>query len=279
MSLNYLKVFLDLLEHPDRFYEEDSLSKNGFSSSIVNPEFIYSNIRDVRPIIGEVKKGIFELPRELGALELDLPFKCCWFQKKEDEHKFNALAPYYLEGSTDKFISCMGAFVYEIHPKDFIVHALIYLGTYKDNTMITQHKKILAFSYKNEPIISDNIGLIEACILVIKSELKELQDKGYYYTNDSEKIKIRNGKNRKKYKINKVIYISNKPKAINKRSNENVVYSHRFEVMGHWRKLKTPYSKGKDRAGNEQLGWTWIKPFIKGKKDLPLIKKIRVISR
>lgn len=42
-----------------------------------------------------------------------------------------------------------------------------------------------------------------------------------------------------------------------------------FPVMGHWRKLHSMNSIGKDRQGNyNQLGFTWVKSYTKGARDL-----------
>lgn len=52
-------------------------------------------------------------------------------------------------------------------------------------------------------------------------------------------------------------------------------WSHRWEVRGHWRDIK---GVGKDRAGNYVVhGHTWVKDFVKGPEDKPLIVKNRVL--
>jgi len=55
-------------------------------------------------------------------------------------------------------------------------------------------------------------------------------------------------------------------------------YSHRFEIRGHWRKL-ADNSVGKNRDGVYCVpGKTWVRPFEKGPKDAPLVKKVRVVK-
>jgi hypothetical protein len=55
-----------------------------------------------------------------------------------------------------------------------------------------------------------------------------------------------------------------------------VDWSHRWEVRGHWRRVK---GIGKDRAGDYSVvGHTWVRDFTKGPPDLPLVVKTRVVT-
>ena len=55
-----------------------------------------------------------------------------------------------------------------------------------------------------------------------------------------------------------------------------VDWSHRWEVMGHWRKIE---GLGKNRAGEYVLsGLTWVNPHAKGPEHLPLVPKLRSVS-
>lgn len=51
-------------------------------------------------------------------------------------------------------------------------------------------------------------------------------------------------------------------------------FSHRFEVRGHWRKVRR---LGRDQNGNVIEGRTWVRPCVKGPETKPLIKKIRTL--
>lgn len=82
-------------------------------------------------------------------------------------------------------------------------------------------------------------------------------------------------KNKKFHKINKVIHIGNKKSMAAASKHCIIDWSHRFEVRGHWRAVK---GIGKDRSGDIiNNGYTWVNSFIKGGKDLPLVKKVRII--
>ena len=51
-----------------------------------------------------------------------------------------------------------------------------------------------------------------------------------------------------------------------------------FPVIGHWRKLKDITHVGKDKHGNYNIqGYTWVTSFVKGNKDMPLIRKENII--
>ena len=93
----------------------------------------------------------------------------------------------------------------------------------------------------------------------------------------NEQIKIRrNGKNTI-HKIKTIIHV---------RQNDNpkqtgvyggpLDWTHRWEVMGHWRRVK---GIGKNREGiYETIGFTWIGNYIKGPENKPLIQKTRIIE-
>jgi hypothetical protein len=53
-------------------------------------------------------------------------------------------------------------------------------------------------------------------------------------------------------------------------------WSHRWEVRGHWRKVD---GIGKDPEGMYIVeGWTWVNDFVKGPEELPIVKKLRLVS-
>lgn len=95
----------------------------------------------------------------------------------------------------------------------------------------------------------------------------------------NKKIKIGSGQSKHIRNINKVIHITPKQNRdkyyINGRKIE---FSHRFLVRGHWRKI-SEHSLGKNRAGEYSIaGMTWVTEFQKGDKELPLIKKVRLVA-
>lgn len=61
-------------------------------------------------------------------------------------------------------------------------------------------------------------------------------------------------------------------------SNGKIERCFSFPVMGHWRRLSSQERIGKDKQDNYTIqGYTWVKDFIKGNKDMPLIKKEKIV--
>lgn len=57
------------------------------------------------------------------------------------------------------------------------------------------------------------------------------------------------------------------------KASRKVDWTHRWEVMGHWRRVK---GMGKDQSGKYKVqGYTWVKDFEKGPAEAHLIKKDR----
>jgi hypothetical protein len=52
--------------------------------------------------------------------------------------------------------------------------------------------------------------------------------------------------------------------------NAETDWNFRWKVRGHWRRVK---GFGKDQLGNLKEGFTWIKEFVKGPEDKPLIER------
>lgn len=83
-------------------------------------------------------------------------------------------------------------------------------------------------------------------------------------------------KKRKDYKTDFIV-INKKastPSSENLKQAAKREFMHRFEVRGHWRKVKR---FGHDQNGNLIQGKTWVRPCIKGPENKPLIKKPRVM--
>lgn len=99
---------------------------------------------------------------------------------------------------------------------------------------------------------------------------------GYFSSN--ERIKFKSGAALHNYRrLNKVIYVGKSGGQQPRRyiDGNRVEYSHRFLVRGHWRKHE---GVGKNRAGERVVeGMTWVSECEKGDKNLPLIKKVRVV--
>lgn len=94
-----------------------------------------------------------------------------------------------------------------------------------------------------------------------------------------EHVRVGKGKQKVLKKINQVIYITHK-QSVNKLPealrSKKIDWSHRWMVRGHWRTIR---GLGKNREGVYQVpGMTWVTEFEKGDKELPLVKKVRVVA-
>lgn len=78
--------------------------------------------------------------------------------------------------------------------------------------------------------------------------------------------------------IKKIVYISAKKTRteFSKEIGEAIDWSHRWLVMGHWRKIE---GLGKNREGVYcEYGHTWVQPHEKGPKNKPLVAdKVRLL--
>jgi len=114
-------------------------------------------------------------------------------------------------------------------------------------------------------------------LAIAKAYVDSLNRKNTYLAKEKtgRKKSIRNGKKKTYLDIKPIIYVVDK-KTYNEKPaslGHNIDWSHKFEVRGHWRKIK---SIGKNRFGVYCIkNFTWIKNHIKGKGDL--VKKTRVV--
>lgn len=91
------------------------------------------------------------------------------------------------------------------------------------------------------------------------------------------RARVGGGKQRRLVRVKNILHVAMKKerKSYSADYGKKINWSHRWEVMGHWRKVSTV---GKDRAGNYTIkGFTWVVPHEKGAKNKPVIKKLRVI--
>lgn len=95
----------------------------------------------------------------------------------------------------------------------------------------------------------------------------------------SERFKIGRGKERKLVKIKDIVHIRLKrtTKQAAREPNPNKIkWSHRWEIMAHWRKID---GIGKDDRGCYCVnGYTWVVAHTKGPQDKELVTKTRFVK-
>lgn len=92
-----------------------------------------------------------------------------------------------------------------------------------------------------------------------------------------QRIRTGSGSDRKLVRIKNILHVAMKKenRSYAKSLGKEIEWTHRWEVMGHWRKVDTI---GKDRNGEYGIhGYTWVVPHSKGPADKDLVKKIRVV--
>ncbi|HEY8272862.1 MAG TPA: hypothetical protein VIG33_18355 [Pseudobdellovibrionaceae bacterium] len=94
------------------------------------------------------------------------------------------------------------------------------------------------------------------------------------------RAKVGTGQNRRLMKIkNLVIVVPKKQREGLENligSSKEIDWSHRWDVMGHWRKVG---GIGKDRNGDYSVkGYTWVISHVKGPDEQPYIRKTRFVQ-
>lgn len=92
-------------------------------------------------------------------------------------------------------------------------------------------------------------------------------------------FRVGSGANREKHRIKEIVHVRLKKKVYPKdeeMEKRNIVWSHRWEVMGHWRKIE---GVGKDNLDKYCVkGLTWVKPHTKGPEEKDVVKKVRLVT-
>jgi hypothetical protein len=193
--------------------------------------------------------------------ELDLPFSCVYFEHGDNIEP--GILSLLIPPSNLKI--AIAALICETSPKNY---DMFYLFVDRDMT-----SPKLFYQKSSDPksdvfmkSLSESIQKIHGCKDVAnRTTFKQIWLSG----------KKNKGPN---LVINQIIYINSKNSNNVQFGQAKVVWSHRFEVRGHWRKIDDA-SIGKNRAGEyNKLGFTWVNEHEKGPKELPLVEKVRVAA-
>lgn len=186
--------------------------------------------------------------------ELDLPFQTCVFEV--------AGGQLY---STPKFHTlCL--LVHENQPKHYEFFSL----EYSDETESLH----VGCWYENEDLPENVKSVTE---ILRRFTLARIAAGSLGTEKTKERIKLGKSKEKRVLEIKNIIRVFPRKTAQAKPLyGGKVDFSHRFEVMGHWRKIA---GIGKDRSGDYCIkDYTWVRPHEKGPENLPLIKKTRIIE-
>lgn len=210
--------------------------------------------------------------------EIDLPFSSCSFEilngslisaieTLEDNQSLNQLSSEQIRTLKRTFlIRCI--LIREMFPQQFACFGLF--ENPADKTFEVKYWR----ENKTEGELEKDVFFVTTTIFKI---LNQLNTNGGYTEKIKERVKVGRGKNRIAHTIKTLIHIkSTKSASSSSLLGGRLDFSHRFEVMGHWRAVK---GVGKDREGNYCIeNWTWVIPHVRGPEELPLIKKTRLFE-
>ena len=217
---------------------------------------------DETPIVdGSMSGGKVVAKRVVDdSREIALPFEVCWFEVRgrrsicmDDNQTFDTPA------------DVVGLLVKELGP-----------GKFKF-TCFSWHETRRAFGGSEYSNVDDQ-GSEPFVKSIIAGLVKALQERtlGTERINIREKIRI--NREKKIIKIKSIIRVcsNHSVKVARPILGNKIDWSHRWEVMGHWRKIS---GIGKDRGGRYDIeGYTWVVPHTKGPDGKPVVKKIRVVA-
>jgi len=196
--------------------------------------------------------------KTLFESKVHLPFKYITFELTK---------PLYLEDKTLGKHTFLAMMLVEKTPEKFHFVMICYNGSLEEYSTSLDTSKIFAHS------LCSNSNYDFCSYEVLLGFLKAISSKDIRKGKSNYKQKVYDQEGNKI--IKRTVFISNKKyiPETELRSNSTINWSHQWEVMGHWRRVKR---LGKDRAGDYCVnGFTWVDNFIKGEGNL--IKKPRIV--
>lgn len=207
-----------------------------------------------------------KLVKDSSVEVVDLPFKKCVFEVQEGMF-------FYYTPQQQNAAKMFGSQLR--HVRTFLVEETsplkynVYLcAESKDGNWLSFH------NYWSE---TDNGDEFRTILSLIQSVLNSFRGQSFAREIVKESMKIKVNGKKKQININTITHVYPDklitPKGLHGKILE---WSHRWEVRGHWRKIK---GKGKDRTGSyTQEGFTWVLNHEKGPLDKELVQKTRVVN-
>lgn len=253
-------------------YKKVKLNPKNYGCSS-DPSLIFKHLEDdfskSRVFCFESFSDVLD-PRETSLKEIeeiDLPFDCCSFEKVDGSPLFVNKRVNLTDDKPEwmNFDSeCLCFLIREFSPKNYRAVSL-------ERFMESGKEGYSLFSWNLDNLNEDEysvVGVLDKFLHIINNSKLGVQSV-------SDRIKI--GKNKEIHKIKTVIRVVPKKNFDPSMYSSKIDWSHRWEVMGHWRKID---GIGKDREGEYKVrGFTWIIPHVRGPEDKKIVKKIRVIPK
>lgn len=187
------------------------------------------------------------------GLELDLPFRTCWFENRTPHFfKYDASIPGY---------TTYGMLIHEISPNVYEAFSLFSTETYQEVLLAPIDLSDERYNFQWD----------------VKIYLDLLRTGKFGSEKVNRTIKIGTKSNKSTLRIRDIVHVApkNLVTLVPSACGNKIDWSHRFEVRGHWRKVE---HIGKDRSGSYCVdGFTWVNDCVKGPESKPLIKKSRLV--
>lgn len=253
-----------------------------------NNEFLFKRLEGVNVFIAYLDNdfevsfngfdSIFESFRSL-------PFKKTFFELAIP-HQF------HFEMEQIKLSTVLMAFsIEEVSPDDYYLTAIgavevdadngfnyPILRVYRDESNVV---RVQSIKNNGEKMSLGKAMHFKNCLVAIFSSVSkiiEFLNKNPEYGVTKENFILKKGVGKAAYRVcvNKIIHI--RPKKFKEKTEymgQEIDWSHRWRVRGHWRKVSTV---GKNREGEYGIqGFTWVVEHIKGPEELPIIEKTRIL--
>ena len=193
------------------------------------------------------------LPNDVSEIDetdepLDLPYPTCFFEMLGK--------PINVTDTKDGFnAKCVGIWINELSPKNYEVLSLFLTG-------------------RDHVIVFDDTEEYQLFLLgAIRSLLKRMSKEEVGFNNPRKFVKAKIGSEKINHRINKIVYVCPKRMvdAARNHSSREIDWSHQWSVRGHWRQILGKI--GRDRDENPCVGYTWVRPHVRGPDGAPLIQK------
>lgn len=158
--------------------------------------------------------------------------------------------------------------------KNDLIYARIHCIVSLENPTNPKDKKILALISGGGTEIVAISDMNNAMALIFEDFMKRLNRSEVGEERVKKRISLGTGTSGG-FTIKKIVHVKRRG-ASSEYGSREIVWSHRWSVRGHWRKVD---GLGKNRAGEYVVhGHTWVTDHIKGPEDGTFVKKIRLIK-
>jgi hypothetical protein len=262
----FLKRFVEILNEPGEATIGHIKKDNVYDAVQKAKVFVVRGHENSEGVQGDFNEEI---------TPFSLPFEVCWFEVFDGCVAAWDGVP--IDGTVEVYV-VRGVLIEEVAPGCFNYAVLLEYGR-KGGGPIVQQVITVHDGFHEKGFLTELAKTVKRSVLYIINRIKNTDTIGFSKT--GERVKLKTSQGKVIHKIRKIIHIVPKKERGQSIPGEGEVeWTHRWLVMGHWRKLGRA-GLGKDRSGNYCVkDFTWVMEHEKGPDDLPLVTdKVRVIHR